>query len=105
MILLLLLKELYFEKNKYFGDDWIIDVFINKNNFKYLYETMDKKSIKPEFIFENEDDKNVLIEKKGYRNIIKFKQEVPFFLIWPLFRSARHLGQLSFQCPSPLKLK
>lgn len=43
MILLLLLKELYFEKNKYFGDDWINDVFINKNNFKYYMKQWIKK--------------------------------------------------------------
>ena len=77
----IVIKRISFEKNEFYGDDWIIDVPINKNNFKYLYETMDKNSIKPEFIFENEDDKKVLVEKIGDRNIIKFKQAVhPYFI-------------------------
>ena len=42
---------------------------------------MDKKSIKPEFLFENEDDKKVLVEKINDRNIIKYKQAVhPYFI-------------------------
>ena len=77
----IVIKRISFEKNEFYGNDWIIDLPINKNNFKYLYEVMEKKSIKPEFIFENEDDKKVLVEKIGDRNIIKFKQAVhPYFI-------------------------
>ncbi len=77
----IVIKRISFEKNEFYGDDWIIDLPINKNNFKYLYEVMEKKSIKPEFIFENEDDKKVLVEKIKDRTIIKFKQAVhPYFI-------------------------
>ena len=39
----IVIKRISFEKNEFYGDDWIIDIPINKNNFKYLYEVMEKK--------------------------------------------------------------
>ena len=39
----IVIKRISFEKNEFYGDDWIIDLPINKNNFKYLYEVMEKK--------------------------------------------------------------
>ncbi len=68
------IKRISFNENKYYGDDWIIDVPINKNNFRYLYKEMDKNSIKPYFIFEKEEDKKVIVEKNNNKTIIKFKQ-------------------------------
>jgi len=31
----IVIKRISFEKNEFYGNDWIIDVPINKNNFKY----------------------------------------------------------------------
>ena len=70
------IKRISFEKNEFYGNDWIIDVPIDKNNFRYLHEDMEKQSPKPHFEFKNEEDKKVIIEKKLNTNIIKFKQAV-----------------------------
>ena len=69
-----IIKRISFEKNEFYGDDWIIDIPIDKNNFRYLHKEMEKKSVKPYFIFENDEDKKIIIEKKQNKNIIKFKQ-------------------------------
>ena len=66
------IKRISFEKNEFYGNDWIIDVPINKKNFKYLYEERKKNSTKPYFIFDNNDDKKIILE--NYNNIINFKQ-------------------------------
>ena len=68
------IKRISFEKNEFYGDDWIIDIPIDKNKFRYLHEEMEKKSVKPYFIFENDEDKKIIIEKNENKNIIKFKQ-------------------------------
>ena len=68
------IKRISFEKNEFYGDDWIIDIPIDKKNFRYLHEEMEKKSAKPYFIFENDEDKKIIIEKNNNKNIIKFKQ-------------------------------
>ena len=70
------IKRISFEKNEFYGNDWIIDVPIDKNNFRYLHEDMEKQSPKPYFEFKNEEDKKIIIEKKLNINIIKFKQAV-----------------------------
>ena len=68
------IKRISFEKNEFYGNDWIIDVPIDKNNFRYLHQEMDKKSPKPYFKFEKEEDNKIIIEKNNNYNIIKFKQ-------------------------------
>ena len=68
------IKRISFEKNEFYGDDWIVDIPIDKKNFRYLHEEMEKKSVKPYFVFENDDDKKFIIEKNKNTNIIKFKQ-------------------------------
>ena len=69
-----LIKRISFEKNEFYGDDWIIDVSININNFRYLYDERKEKSVRPKFIFDNDDDKKIVLEKIKDKNIIKFKQ-------------------------------
>ena len=69
------IKRISFEKEEFYGNDWIIDIPINKNSFRYIYEKMDKNSVKPYFKFENNDDKKVFIETNNNNiNIIKFRQ-------------------------------
>ena len=68
------IKRISFEKNEFYGDDWIVDIPIDKKNFRYLHEEMEKKSLEPYFVFENEDDKKIIIERNKNKNIIKFKQ-------------------------------
>ena len=68
------IKRISFEKNEFYGDDWIVDIPIDKKNFRYLHEEMEKKSVKPYFIFENDEDKKIIIERNENKNIIKFKQ-------------------------------
>ena len=69
-----IIKRISFEKNEFYGKDWIIDVPINKNNFRYLHHEMEKNSPKPYFNFKKEEDKKIIIEKISNNNIIKFKQ-------------------------------
>ena len=59
------IKRISFNENKYYGDDWIIDVPINKNNFRYLYKEMDKNSIKPYFI--------LFLKKKRIKRLLQKK--------------------------------
>ena len=66
------IKRISFEKNKFYGNDWIIDVPIDKNNFKYIHEEMEKKSNIPKFVFDNENDKKVIFN--NYTKTITFKQ-------------------------------
>ena len=68
------IKRISFEKNEFYGKDWIIDVPIDKNNFKYLHNEMEKQSPKPYFIFEKDEDKKIIFEKKDNKFFIKFKQ-------------------------------
>ena len=68
------IKRISFEKNEFYGEDWIVDIPIDKKNFRYLHEEMEKKSVKPYFVFENDDDKKIVVEKNKNKNIIKFKQ-------------------------------
>ena len=68
------IKRISFEKNEFYGDNWIIDVPIDKSNFRYLHSEMEKKSVKPKFIFEKDEDKKIFIEKNNKKNLIKFKQ-------------------------------
>ena len=37
------IKRISFEKKEFYGDDWIIDIPIDKNKFRYLHEEMEKK--------------------------------------------------------------
>ena len=67
-----IIKRISFNKIEFYNNDWIINIPININNFKYLYDERKEKSIKPNFIFENEDE-NVL-EKIKKKNNIKFKK-------------------------------
>ena len=71
-----IIKRISFEKNQFYGNDWNIDIPINKNNFKYIHEAMDKNSIKPNFIFDNNDDKKVIFNNDNNIKTIKFKQAV-----------------------------
>ena len=68
------IKRISFEKNEFYGEVWIVDIPIDKKNFRYLHEEMEKKSVKPYFVFENDDDKKIVVEKNKNKNIIKFKQ-------------------------------
>ena len=68
------IKRISFEKNEFYGKDWIIDVPIDKNNFKYLHNEMAEHSPKPYFIFEKDEDKKIIFEKKDNKFFIKFKQ-------------------------------
>ena len=68
------IKRISFEKNEFYGNDWVIDVPIDKNNFRYLHTEMEKKSVKPYFIFDKEEDKKVIVEKNDNKKMIKFKQ-------------------------------
>ena len=68
------IKRISFEKNEFYGKDWIIDVPIDKNNFKYLHNEMAEHSTKPYFIFEKDEDKKIIFEKKDNKYFIKFKQ-------------------------------
>ena len=70
----IIIKRISFNKNEFYNNDWIIDIPININNFRYLYDERKDKSVKPYFIFENEDDKKIVLEKIKEKNIIKFKQ-------------------------------
>ena len=70
----IIIKRISFEKNEFYGEDWIIDLPININNFRYLYDERKEKSVKPNFIFENDDDKKIVCEKIKDKNIISFKQ-------------------------------
>ena len=68
------IKRISFEKNEFYGKDWIIDVPIDKNNFRYLHNEMAEHSLKPYFIFEKDEDKKIIFEKKDNKFFIKFKQ-------------------------------
>ena len=68
------IKRISFEKNEFYGNDWVIDVPIDKNNFKYLHKEMGKKSVKPYFIFDKDEDKKIIVEKNDNKKMIKFKQ-------------------------------
>jgi hypothetical protein len=72
MVIKLLLKEFLSKKNEYYGNDWVVDVPVNKNNFKYSHTEMKEKSVKPYFVFEKDEDKRIIIEKNNKKNIIKF---------------------------------
>ena len=69
-----LIKRISFEKNLFYGENWIIDIPIDKNTFRYLYDVRKNKSNKPKFIFEKDEDRKVFVEKINDKNIIKFKQ-------------------------------
>ena len=70
------LQRISFEKGILYGDPWIIDFPINKNNFRYTLEKRIKERNNPVFKFECKEDKKVIFEKDDkIKNgmIIKFK--------------------------------
>ena len=70
------IQRISFEKGIFYETPWIVDIPINKNNFRYLNEKRIKERNKPIFKFENEEDKEIILEKdekieSGYA--LKFK--------------------------------
>ena len=65
-------NDVFYEKTK----PWIIDIPIDKNKFRYLYDKRKEKRNPPKFKFKNEEDKKINLEndkkiKNGYA--LKFK--------------------------------
>lgn len=70
------IQRISFEKGQLYGEPWIIDIPINKNNFRYTLEKRVKERNPPIFKFETEEDKKIVLEKddkikSGYA--LKFK--------------------------------
>ena len=70
------MQRISFEKGQLYGEPWIIDIPINKNNFRYTLEKRLKERNPPIFKFETEEDKKIILEKddkikSGYA--LKFK--------------------------------
>ena len=66
-------KRISLEKNKFYGENWIVDIPVNKSNFRYLNDDRKKKSKKPVFY----DNKIFIsqVEKNGRKfNLISFNQ-------------------------------
>ena len=57
------IQRISFEEGKFYGVPWIIDIPINKNNFRYTNEKRFKERKAPFFIFKKEDDKKIIFEK------------------------------------------
>ena len=57
------IQRISFEKGIFYETPWIVDIPINKNNFRYLNEKRKKERNKPIFKFENEEDKEIILEK------------------------------------------
>lgn len=70
------IQRISFEKGQLYGEPWIIDIPINKNNFRYTLEKRVKERNPPIFKFETVEDKKIVLEKddkikSGYA--LKFK--------------------------------
>ena len=74
------IQRISFENNYLYEKPWIIELPINVNNFKYTFEKRFNERNKPKFIFENENDKNIVFE-----NDEKMKDSLAF-----KFKSAYH---------------
>ena len=62
------------EKDKLYGEPWIIELPCDINNFKYTLDKRIKERNNPRFIFENEDDKKIIFENdEKIKNGIAFK--------------------------------
>ena len=73
------LQRISFEKDQLYEKPWIIDIPINKNNFRYSLDKRIKERNKPSFIFENKDDNNIIFEKDDkIKNGIAFKFKAGF---------------------------
>ena len=57
------IQRISFETGKFYEKPWIIDIPINKNNFRYTFEKRIKERNPPVFKFEKEKDKEIIFEK------------------------------------------
>ena len=57
------IQRISFETGKLYESPWIIDIPINKDNFRYTFEKRIKERNKPFFKCEKEKDKEIIFEK------------------------------------------
>ena len=74
------IQRISFVNDILYEKPWIIDLPIDINNFKYTYEKRIEERNKPKFIFENDNDKNIIFE-----NDEKIKDGIAF-----KFKAAYH---------------
>jgi hypothetical protein len=64
-------NRISFEKNEFYGNKWIIELPINKNNFRYTNLEREKKSVAPFWKKEQNKSINVKYMKNAQTNEIK----------------------------------
>jgi len=68
------IQRISLEKDKLYGEPWIIKLPCDTKNFKYTLDKRIKERNKPKFIIENEDDKKIIFENdEKIKNGIAFK--------------------------------
>jgi hypothetical protein len=71
-----LIQRISFEKDQFYDKPWIIDIPVDKNNFRYTFDKIIKGINPPVFKFDNEEDKKIILEndeKISYGYALKFK--------------------------------
>jgi len=68
------IQRISLEKDKLYGEPWLIELPCDTNKFKYTLDKRIKERNKPRFIFQNEDDKKIIFENdEKIKNGIAFK--------------------------------
>ena len=57
------IQRISFETGKFYETPWIIDIPVNKINFRYTFDKRIKERNQPVFKFEKEKDKEIVFEK------------------------------------------